>query len=163
MIALALCCRPRLLIADEPTTALDPVRQTQILDLIGALQAELGMSVIHISHDLAVIAGVCDRVAVMYLGQVVEVGPVARLLERPLHPYTARLVAAGPTIGARRRRLATIPGRVPVSLARHAACGFVGRCDEATTGTCDATVPALVEIEPAHSVRCFLHSAEHEP
>ena len=157
-IALALCCGPRLLIADEPTTALDTIRQAQILDLLRALQAENGMAVLHITHDLGLVARACDRVAVMYLGRIVECASAAALLERPLHPYTVQLLKSRPVLRRRAARLDAIAGTVPVPVGLPAQCGFYDRCPEGEGGRCDVAVPALVEVEPDHWVRCYLHS-----
>ena len=157
-IALALCCGPRLLIADEPTTALDTIRQAQILDLLRALQVQVGMGVLHITHDLGLVARACDRVAVMYLGRIVECASAAALLDRPLHPYTVHLLKSRPRLRRRTARLDAIAGTVPVPVGLPARCGFYDRCGEGEAGRCDVAVPALVEVEPGHWVRCYLHS-----
>ena len=158
MIAMALSCHPRLLIADEPTTALDVTVQAQILDLIKELQAQFQMAVLYITHDLGVIAETCHRVAVMYLGRIVELGSARDIFYRPLHPYTALLLKSRPrlTQGAR-ERLESIEGNVPVPLGRPLECGFRGRCPEAIKGVCDMRVPELIEWEEGHWVRCFLY------
>ena len=158
MIAMALSCHPRLLIADEPTTALDVTVQAQILDLIKELQAQFQMAVLYITHDLGVIAETCHRVAVMYLGRIVELGTVRDIFYRPLHPYTALLLKSRPrmTQGAR-ERLESIEGNVPVPLDPPLECGFHGRCPEAIKGVCDMRVPELIEWEEGHWVRCFLY------
>ena len=160
-IALALCGEPRVLIADEPTTALDVAVQRQIVELIRKLQADLGMAVLYITHDLGLIEDACDDVAVMYLGRIVEQAPVSEMLLRPLHPYTKRLLESVPRRGQRRGRLPTVPGMVPVPVGLAMECAFAPRCDEAVS-TCRSAVPALVEVAPGHQVRCFLHSAERE-
>ena len=158
MIAMALSCHPKLLIADEPTTALDVTVQAQILDLIKELQAQFQMAVLYITHDLGVIAETCHRVAVMYLGRIVELGSVRDIFYRPLHPYTALLLKSRPrlTQGAR-ERLESIEGTVPVPLDPPLECGFRGRCPEAIKGVCDMSVPELIEWEEGHWVRCFLY------
>jgi oligopeptide/dipeptide ABC transporter ATP-binding protein len=154
---MALSCRPALLIANEPTTALDVTVQAQIIELIRDLQAELGMSVLYITHDLGVIAEVADMVAVMYLGRIVELADTRTLFRNPLHPYTQRLLKAIPSMTARPGDyLENIQGNVPVPLDPPAQCGFFSRCQLAQAGLCDASVPPLVEVEPGHQVRCFL-------
>lgn len=162
MIAMALSCRPRLLIADEPTTALDVTVQAQILDLIAQSQAQFNMAVLYITHDLGIIADICDKVAVMYLGQIVEHGSVRDIFHNPLHPYTRRLLASTPRIGQRRSRLQTIDGTVPTPIDLPFACGFCARCPDRITGSCDVAMPALVEIEDNHFARCFLHDERQE-
>lgn len=164
MIAIALACQPRLLIADEPTTALDVTVQAQILELIKELQAQFHMAVLYITHDLGVIAEVCTRVAVMYLGRIVEYGSVRDIFYNPQHPYTIRLLRSIPKLGRTRRSapLAAIRGTVPspLNLPRH--CGFHARCEEALAGQCDRHMPALTEVADDHYVRCFLHSEATE-
>ena len=162
MIAMALSCKPRLLIADEPTTALDVTVQAQILDLISASQAQFDMAVLYITHDLGIIAEICDQVAVMYLGRIVERGSAHDIFHNPLHPYTRRLLASTPRIGRRQDRLQTIEGTVPIPINLPRACGFCDRCPDMIDGTCDAAMPALVEIEPQHYARCFLHDDREE-
>ena len=162
MIAMALSCRPRLLIADEPTTALDVTVQAQILDLIAQAQTQFQMAVLYITHDLGIIAEICDEVAVMYLGRIVERGAVRDIFHNPLHPYTRRLLAATPRIGQRAARLHTIDGTVPIPIGLPQACGFCSRCPDMMPGSCDAAVPALVEIEAGHEARCFLHDERKE-
>ncbi|HEY4201594.1 MAG TPA: ABC transporter ATP-binding protein [Devosiaceae bacterium] len=157
MIAMALCCHPALLIADEPTTALDVTVQAQIIELMKRLQAEEGTAIQYITHDLGVVAEVADEVIVMYLGRVVESGSVRQIFHNPLHPYTRRLLDSTPRLGSRHRRLEAIPGTVSVPLDPPPRCGFVDRCTLSMAGKCDAAIPALVEMEAGHSVRCFLH------
>jgi oligopeptide/dipeptide ABC transporter ATP-binding protein len=158
MIAMALSCRPKLLIADEPTTALDVTVQAQILELIQALQQEFHMAVLYITHDLGVIAEICHRVAVMYLGKIVEYGSVRDIFYHPLHPYTVRLLKSRPTLrDSGGRRLESIQGNVPVPLNPRAQCGFFERCAQAMPGKCDAAVPELAELETGHWVRCYLY------
>ncbi|GKY87730.1 ABC transporter ATP-binding protein [Sinisalibacter aestuarii] len=156
MIAIALSCRPGLLIADEPTTALDVTIQAQILDLIRRLQAEIGMSVLFITHNLGVVAEIADRVAVMYSGQVVEEGPVAEIFANPRHPYTVGLMASipGGDHGLKDGHLPTIGGAPPNPLDRPAGCRFAPRCTLAKDA-CRAAGPALEEVAPQHKVRCI--------
>jgi len=157
MIAMALACRPRLLIADEPITALDVTIQAQILDLLRQLQRETRMAVIFITHNLGVVAELADRVLVMYAGQVVEEAPVGPLLQRPLMPYTGGLLRSVPRLEAALRRdarLQAIPGNVPDPLHRPAGCAFHPRCSHAMPGRCDAGRPALEAVGPKHAVRC---------
>lgn len=163
MIAMALSCQPSILIADEPTTALDVTIQAQILDLMRDLQSELGMSVLFITHDLGVIAEMSSRVVVMYLGKIVESADVETLFESPAHPYTRRLMKSIPTVGRKARvRLDVISGNVPTPLNLPVRCGFFGRCPEAIPGTCDRAIPELTEVGPGHMSRCFLHNTESE-
>ena len=158
MIAMALSCHPRLLIADEPTTALDVTVQAQILDLIKELQAQFQMAVLYITHDLGVIAETCQRVAVMYLGRIVELGSVRDIFYRPLHPYTVLLLKSRLRLTQdARERLEPIEGNVPVPLDPRPECGFRGRCPEAIAGICDMRTPELIEMEEGHWVRCFLY------
>ncbi|HEY6698915.1 MAG TPA: ABC transporter ATP-binding protein, partial [Acidimicrobiales bacterium] len=167
MIAMALAANPDLLIADEPTTALDVTIQAQILDLIRDLQADLGMAVILITHDLGIVAELCDRVAVMYAGQIVEEADTRTLFREPKHPYTQGLIGSVPVIGQRRHRLDVIPGRVPNLVDLPVGCRFAPRClarVEHGLTQCTEALPALVEVVPGHRVRCYLHSdAVEEP
>ena len=154
MIALALICNPRLLIADEPTTALDVTVQAQILDLMRRLQRELGMSILFITHDMGVVAEIADDVAVMYAGAVVESAPVHDLFDTPRHPYTQGLLASIPTPGrAPGERLVPIPGSVPSLGAMPTGCAFAPRCQRADA-VCAAPV-FLDRVTSAHSVACF--------
>ena len=163
MIAMALSCDPALLIADEPTTALDVTVQAQILDLISHLQEQLGMSVMYITHDLGVIAEIADTVNVMYLGRVVERTDTVELFDNPQHPYTRRLLKSIPKVGRKSRvRLDAIQGNVPTPINQAAQCGFFSRCPEAIPGICDVKIPALLEQGNDHAVRCFLHSDKEE-
>lgn len=158
MIAMALSCHPKLLIADEPTTALDVTVQAQILELIQELQQQFHMAVLYITHDLGVIADVCHRVAVMYLGKIVEFGSVRDIFYHPLHPYTVRLLKSRPSISRKTgARLESIVGNVPIPLDLPAQCGFVDRCTEAIQGHCEVATPELIELEENHWVRCFLY------
>jgi oligopeptide/dipeptide ABC transporter ATP-binding protein len=128
MIAIALACKPKLLIADEPTTALDVTVQAQVLELMAELRARLGMSLVLISHDLGVIAEHCDRIVVMYAGQVVETGPTRAVIDAPLHPYTAGLLASLPRLNAPDAPLTPIRGQVPDATHQPAGCRFAPRC-----------------------------------
>ncbi len=159
MIAMALSCSPRILIADEPTTALDVTTQAQILDLMINLQREQDMAIMLITHDLGVIAEMADYVVVMYLGQVVESAPVDDIFHNPQHPYTQALLQSIPRIqsDASLDRLASITGSVPHPYARPSGCPFNPRCPAFLPGICDANEPALKPIGPDHQVSCFLH------
>ena len=164
MIAMALSCNPALLVADEPTTALDVTVQAQILDLMSRLQSQFGMAVMYITHDLGVIAEIADEVNVMYLGRVVERASAVALFKSPLHPYTTRLLKSIPKVGRKSRvRLDAIEGTVPIPLDPPRQCGFLNRCSEAIRGKCDVAVPALTTFDGGHQVRCFLHSDAQEP
>jgi peptide/nickel transport system ATP-binding protein len=160
MIATALACGPRVLIADEPTTALDVTTQAQILDLLRHLQAREGMAIILITHNLGVVAEMCDEVVVMYLGRVVERGPVDAIFHAPRHPYTQALLRSIPSIQARvRTKLPTISGSIPHPHNRPPGCPFHPRCVEWIRGTCERHEPELlpVEGEGRVAVSCFLH------
>ena len=167
MIAMALASDPELLIADEPTTALDVTIQAQILDLMRDLEADLGMALLLITHDLGVVAEMCDRVAVMYAGQIVEETDTRTLFREPKHPYTIGLIGSIPVIGQRRERLDVIGGRVPHLVDLPPGCRFAPRCTarvEHGLTQCTEALPALVEVAPGHRARCFLHSdAVEEP
>jgi peptide/nickel transport system ATP-binding protein/oligopeptide transport system ATP-binding protein len=158
MIAMALVLNPDLLIADEPTTALDVTIQAQILDLMLQLKERRpGAAILLITHNLAVVAETCDRVAVMYGGKIQEVAPVQRLFENPLHPYTQGLLGSIPRVdGARAHRLNVIPGTVPSILDMPAGCKFVTRCSRRFEPCADVE-PPLIEVEPGHLVRCHLY------
>jgi oligopeptide/dipeptide ABC transporter ATP-binding protein len=160
MIAMALAAGPELLIADEPTTALDVTIQAQILDLMRQLRADLGMAIILITHDLGIVAEMADRVAVMYAGSIVEEASTEVLFDRPKHPYTVGLIGSVPIIGARKEWLDVIPGRVPNLIDLPAGCRFASRCRarvESNLEICTVTEPDLIEVEPGHKVRCWLH------
>ena len=154
LLAVALSCEPRLLIADEPTTALDVTVQAQILDLLRSLQERLGMAVIFVTHDLGVVADLCSRVLVMYAGQVVEEAPVEELFARPRHPYTEGLLAAIPQSGVVGERLASIPGVVPTAIDMPTGCRFHPRCPYAIPA-CATTPVELVAVGDAHQARCI--------
>ncbi|HEX2037079.1 MAG TPA: ABC transporter ATP-binding protein [Chloroflexota bacterium] len=161
MIALALCCRPDLLLADEPTTALDVTTQAQILDVMRELQAERGMSILFVTHNLGVVAQMCDEVVVMYLGQVVERAPVVELFDHPKHPYTQALLRSIPQLGRTRRgRLHVIQGGVPGAYAQVRGCPFHPRCPAAMPGLCDVHEPQLRPATETAAVSCFLY---HRP
>jgi oligopeptide/dipeptide ABC transporter ATP-binding protein len=154
MIAMALACRPALLIADEPTTALDVTVQAQILELLRRLQHELGMAVLLITHDFGVVAETADRVAVLYAGQVVESCDVASAFRRTRHPYTAGLLASLPRLGSRDRELRVIPGQVPDATRLPAACRFHPRCPVALE-CCRTQDPPLEMLDGDHRSRCW--------
>ncbi|XOV82408.1 MAG: ABC transporter ATP-binding protein [bacterium] len=155
-IAMALACEPRLLIADEPTTALDVTVQAQVLELMRTLQQRLGMAMLFITHNLGVVADVCDRVSVMYAGQVVESADVVDLFENPAHPYTEGLLRAMPQLGIRGEPLATIPGTPPLPASMPAGCRFNPRCDYAVEH-CRAEAPSLDvrRSSDSHASRCL--------
>ena len=153
MIAIALACDPRVLIADEPTTALDVTTQAQILELLRELQARFGMAVVFVTHDLGVVADVCDRVAVMYAGEVIETAAVDDLFYRPQHPYTEGLLGCMPQ-EHQRERLRTIPGVVPPPQAFPAGCRFHPRCGYCEPGRCTTGRPELAPSAFGHASRC---------
>jgi peptide/nickel transport system ATP-binding protein len=157
MIAMALACNPSLLIADEPTTALDVTIQAQILELMLKVKAERkDAAILLITHNLAVVAETCQRVIVMYGGKIQEIAPVRELFKNPQHPYTRGLLASLPTVqGEKQQRLRTIPGNVPSILDLPAGCKFVTRCPEKLE-KCELTEPDLIEVSPGHWVRCHL-------
>ncbi|SCX98715.1 ABC transporter ATP-binding protein [Butyrivibrio sp. INlla14] len=156
LIAMALVCNPKLLIADEPTTALDVTIQAQILELMKELQKEFDMAILFITHDLGVVAKMCDRVAVMYLGRIVETGDATTIYANPQHPYTRGLMGSVHKIGGRKdERLFSIEGTVPLAMNLPKQCGFYDRCDARIEGLCDKAEPELVEIEKGHKIACF--------
>ncbi len=156
MIAMALSCHPRLLIADEPTTALDVTIQAQILDLLNSLQAEAGLSMMLITHDLAVVAETAHVVAVMYASKIAEQAAVRALFDEPLHPYTQGLFRSVPRLGERKDRLATIPGTVPNPLNFPAGCKFHPRCPIGhDLPRCRTREPDLREVKPGHWAACW--------
>ena len=154
MIAMALACDPRLLIADEPTTALDVTLQAQILDLMRELKAQSGAAIVLITHDLGVVAEICDEVAVMYAGEIVERASVDELFANPQHPYTVGLLGSIPRLGRRTSHLATIEGMVPNMANPPPGCRFAERCPFAK-GACVAAPPPLQNLSPAHWSRCI--------
>jgi len=159
MIAMALSCTPTLLVADEPTTALDVTTEAQILDLMRDLQSDIGTSIMFITHNMGVVAQMCDEVAVMYLGRVVERASVDDLFYDPKHPYTVSLLRSIPRLGAKRQEhLEVIKGSVPDPYSTVTGCPFHPRCPSFMPGTCDVLLPEEVPIEgkPGHTVRCHL-------
>ena len=155
MIAMALSTKPKLLIADEPTTALDVTIQAQVLDLMKDLVSEFGMAILFITHDLGVIAQVADRVAVMYLGGIVESGPVREVLKSPAHPYTRGLINALPKLDSLDEPLTPIPGDIPSPLERPTGCVFHTRCPEVLADRCNSSVPQRIKLGHGHSASCF--------
>ena len=155
MIAMALIARPELLIADEPTTALDVTVQAQILDLIRRLQRELGMAVVFITHDLGVVAGLCDRVQVMYAGRIVESATTTDLFARPQHPYTRALQRSIPALQPKGAELFTIPGLPPDLSRLPPGCPFAPRCEFAVEKCRTGDAPPLVETQPVHHSACL--------
>jgi oligopeptide/dipeptide ABC transporter ATP-binding protein len=156
LIAMAVACGPSLLIADEPTTALDVTVQAQILDLLASIRDETGMALLLISHDLAVVSNVADRVAVMYAGQIVEMGPVGTVFRGAGHPYTEGLLSCVPSIDRVSRGLAVIPGRVPESSAWPPGCRFHPRCPYAWERCAAAAPPPERVADDEHEARCWL-------
>jgi oligopeptide/dipeptide ABC transporter ATP-binding protein len=161
MIAMALVRRPKLILADEITTALDVTVQAQILRLLGELKNEIDASIMLITHDLAVVAEVCDRVAVMYAGNIVELAEVKELFKNPLHPYTQGLLASIPRTDAPRLELSSIAGSVPDLVYPPAGCRFHPRCPKAFS-SCPGIKPELVEVKPGHKVACLLFGPERD-
>jgi oligopeptide/dipeptide ABC transporter ATP-binding protein len=160
MIAMALACVPDLLIADEPTTALDVTIQAQILDLMRDMRKQLGSAMILITHDLGVIAEMANRVVVMYAGEIVEESPVSSLFDKPLHPYTQGLIGSIPVLGEIRERLDVIPGSVPNLINLPQGCRFAPRCRarvEHNLTVCTDQHPGLIEVSEGHKVRCWLY------
>ncbi len=160
MIAMALACLPELLIADEPTTALDVTIQAQILDLMRNLRENTGTAIILITHDLGVVAEMCERVAVMYAGEIVEQAEVGALFDQPLHPYTQGLIGSIPILGKLKDRLDVIPGSVPNLINLPPGCRFAPRCramQEHGLTICTGAKPDLIEARPGHKVRCWLY------
>jgi peptide/nickel transport system ATP-binding protein len=155
LIAMSLVCNPKLLIADEPTTALDVTIQAQILELMKELQKEYNMAILYITHDLGTVARVCDRVAVMYLGKIVEVAPVVEIFKNPLHPYTIGLLGSVHKIGGGHERLYSIEGTVPLAMNLENRCSFYDRCTYRNEKECYVSEPALVEVSEGHFVACY--------
>ncbi|MBZ0289455.1 MAG: ABC transporter ATP-binding protein, partial [Anaerolineae bacterium] len=156
MIAMALACNPTLLVADEPTTALDVTTQAQILKLMRSLQAQYGMAMLFITHDLGVVAEIADDVAVMYLGRIVEQSDVDTLFHEPKHPYTQALLQSIPKIAAKRQTLNPIEGMVPSPFRRPTGCTFHPRCAQ-RMAHCSAVEPTMTPLRENHQVRCLLY------
>lgn len=155
MICMALACHPRILIADEPTTALDVTIQAQILKLLKRLQKDTEMSVLFVTHNLGVVAEVCDRVSVMYGGKIMETADVVELFDHPLHPYTKALLDSSPNNGNRGERMSTIPGEIPKLYRELCGCPFAPRCDFATE-LCFEKIPESRKAAEGHTVACHL-------
>lgn len=160
MIASALCLSPDVVIADEPTTALDVIVQAQILVLLKSLQHDFGMAMILITHDLALVAEMCDTIAILYGGQVVEQGPASRIFHNPKHPYTIGLLKAVPNLEGKKQKLLSIPGSPPDLIHPPDACRFAPRCQYATD-KCRAEAPPLETVEPDHQSRCWYAKEMH--
>ena len=160
MIAMALACNPKVLVADEPTTALDVTIQAQVLMLIKKMQQELGLALVLITHDLGVIAHMADFVYVMYLGRVVEKGPVVTIFDSPKHPYTRDLIRSIPKLNTPEKRLATIQGNVPDASRLPSGCAFHPRCREIIGELCHREQPTLEKVGAEHFAGCFLHSRQ---
>ena len=155
LIAMMLCCNPDFLIADEPTTALDVTIQAQILELMKQLQKEFGMSILFITHDLGTVANMCDNVAVMYLGEIVEYGTVRQIFHNPKHPYTRGLLQSLPKMNqSREEKLYVIDGVVPLPVNMQPCCGFHDRCESCVEGVCDCKTVSEYAVEPGHYARC---------
>jgi len=159
IIAMALACNPELLLADEPTTALDVTIQAQVLDMMRSLKEKLGTSVVLITHDLGVVARFCDSVAVAYAGEIVERGSAEHIFDFPKHPYTLGLFGSLPRVGTSGRRLNPVKGLMPDPTNLPDGCRFKDRCPEATD-KCGKSAPGDYEIEPGHIVKCFLVAGE---
>jgi peptide/nickel transport system ATP-binding protein len=162
VIAMALSCHPSLLIADEPTTALDVTTEAQILRLMSSLQQELGMAIMYITHNLGVVAQMTEDVIVMYMGKVIEEANVDTIFHNPMHPYTQALLRSIPRLGQttkERRRLESIRGTVPDPYSIPKGCSFHPRCIKRIPGVCDQQEPPNVEVEPGHKVRCVLYAS----
>jgi len=154
VIAMALACSPKLIIADEPTTALDVIVQDRILRRINEVRTQLNMSMMYISHDIAVIAEVCQRIGVMYAGKLVEVADTVTVFKRPAHPYTIALMSAFPSIQGEKRPLAQLPGEPPNLLAPPPGCRFHPRCPHASE-VCTREEPKMEKVDPGHGVACW--------
>ncbi|MFF2479413.1 ABC transporter ATP-binding protein [Paenibacillus sp. NPDC058071] len=163
MISMALSCNPEILIADEPTTALDVTIQAQVLELMKSLQAEYGMAILLVTHDLGIIAEMCDEVAVMYLGKIVEQAPVKEIFANPKHPYTKGLMKSMPRLGGgKTKRLDSIEGSVPLPIDMPPMCGFYDRCKDRIEGVCNTRAVPNTQVSDDHTVRCFLYSDQGE-
>lgn len=163
MISMALSCNPEILIADEPTTALDVTIQAQVLELMKSLQAEFGMAILLVTHDLGIIAEMCDEVAVMYLGRIVEQAPMREIFNNPKHPYTKGLLKSMPRLGGNKsKRLDSIEGSVPMPINMPPMCGFYDRCKDRIEGVCNRQTVPKTAISDQHMVRCFLYADQRE-
>lgn len=160
MIAMALSTKPSLLIADEPTTALDVTIQAQVIDLMKDLVAEFHMGIIFITHDLGVIAQTADKVAVMYLGKLIEQGPVRAVIRQPKHPYTQGLLAALPKLDDLDAPLTPVAGDIPSPLERPSGCVFHTRCPQVIGDICKTALPQSIPVDPTHSAACHLYATE---
>jgi peptide/nickel transport system ATP-binding protein len=158
-IAMGLACSPKLLIADEPTTALDVTVQNQILKLMKALKDKFNTSILFITHDLGIISKMCDRVAVMYSGFIVEYGNIQKLFSTPYHPYTKGLISSIPVVGKKKRRLNTIEGKVPNLIYPPSGCRFHPRC-KFCFKPCEKKIPKRIEVESNYFVECHLYDPE---
>ncbi|EGT4519351.1 ABC transporter ATP-binding protein [Clostridioides difficile] len=160
MIAMALSCNPKLLIADEPTTALDVTIQAQILDIMKNIKEKLNTSIMMITHDLGVVAEMCDKVLVMYAGKIIEVAEVVELFKNPKHPYTIGLLKSKPALGKNKdKRLYSIPGQVPNPIGMPDSCYFSDRCEK-VCDKCRTQIPPLIELNSGHSIACWLYKKE---
>jgi oligopeptide/dipeptide ABC transporter ATP-binding protein len=156
MIAMALSTKPKLLIADEPTTALDVTIQAQVIDLMKDLVADFGMAILFITHDLGVIAQTADNISVMYLGNIVETGPVRQVIREPAHPYTQGLLNAIPKLEHLDVPLTPVPGDIPSPLDRPSGCVFHTRCSQIIEGKCDSSIPDTTVLKEGHTAACFV-------
>jgi peptide/nickel transport system ATP-binding protein len=161
MIAMAMSCNPKLLIADEPTTALDVTIQAQVIELMKKLSVQFSTSILLITHDLGVVSELAEKVIVMYAGQIVEIAEIDDLFNKPLHPYTVGLIESVPTIDGNIDRLYSIPGNVPAPGSIIQGCKFAARCSK-VFHRCTNEIPTLKEINSSRSVRCFLYDDEEE-
>lgn len=161
VIAIALSCNPELLLADEPTTALDVTIQAQVLDLIVKLKKEKQTSMILITHDLGIVAEVCDKVAIMYAGEIVEYGSLEQIYNHTCHPYTKGLFGSIPDLDSHVKRLSPIPGLMPDPADLPAGCSFCPRCTCACE-RCESENPQMIEVETGHFVKCFQIGKEEE-
>lgn len=160
MIAMALSCNPKLLIADEPTTALDVTIQAQVLDIMKNIKEKLNTSIMMITHDLGVVAEMCDRVVVMYAGKIIEVADVVELFKNPKHPYTIGLLKSKPILGKNvGNRLYSIPGQVPNPIGIPDSCYFSDRCEK-VCDRCRTQIPPLIKLQNGHSIACWLYKKE---
>jgi len=163
MIAVALSGKPKLLLADEPTTAIDVTIQAKIIDLLRQLHHKNSMSILYVTHDLGVIAQIVDEVAIMYLGKIVEKGDVKDIYNQAKHPYTQLLLHCIPRLSSSPKTiLTTIEGRAPDPYLIPAGCPFAERCPQLIEGTCDQFMPRSIEVERNHQVSCFLYTEEKE-